>query len=225
VLVVTLDRVLRLLHPLVPFVTSALWDRLPWPGGTGAEAPGAGENRAADLMVAPWPCVGELPRDPDAEDGVAALQELVTLVRSIRKEYGVPEGGPVELALHTEDVTFRDAVESLGPQLARLARVETVRWERARQGTVGAHGVLTSGVEVFLPLEGLVDFERERVRLRDEIARLAGLLEGTEKKLANESFVSRAPAEVVERERDKAHGQREQLAKLQAKLDLFQGRE
>jgi valyl-tRNA synthetase len=225
VLVVTLDRVLRLLHPLVPFVTSALWDRLPWPGGTGAEAPGAGENRAADLMVAPWPCVGELPRDPDAEDGVAALQELVTLVRSIRKEYGVPEGGPVELALHTEDVTFRDAVESLGPQLARLARVETVRWERARQGTVGAHGVLTSGVEVFLPLEGLVDFDRERVRLRDEIARLAGLLEGTEKKLANESFVSRAPAEVVERERDKAHGQREQLAKLQAKLDLFQGRE
>ncbi|HSR41626.1 MAG TPA: class I tRNA ligase family protein, partial [Longimicrobiales bacterium] len=215
VLVTVFDRTLRLMHPLVPFVTAALWDRLPWPEG---------RDRAEDLIVAPWPRVGELPREEDAERRLGDLQELITSVRSLRKEYGVPEGETVEVVLHAEQDGFRDTVESQGRQLDRLARIGAVRWGRAESGTIGAHDVLTCGVEVFLPLEEVVDLGRERERLRGEIERLQGQLASTERKLANEQFVAKAPDDVVEKEREKGASQRDQLEKLRAKLDLFEGR-
>ncbi|MGD2068605.1 MAG: valine--tRNA ligase [Gemmatimonadota bacterium] len=219
-LVVVLDRVLRLLHPLTPFVTAALWDRLPWPSGPGAE------ERPEDLMIAPWPGPGDLTpgRDAEAEARMAALQELVTGVRSLRKEYGVPEGQQVTVLLASGSAAFREAVEGQRTQLDRLARVGDVRWERAGEGTIGAHAVLTNGAEVFLPLEDVVDLDRERERLRGEIDKLEGYLRGTESKLENEQFVTKAPEEVVDREREKARSQREQLDKLREKLDLFEGR-
>jgi valyl-tRNA synthetase len=84
--------------------------------------------------------------------------------------------------------------------------------------------VLKNGAEVFLPLEGVIDLDRERERLQDEIARLRGQLAGTEKKLANEAFVTRAPEEVVQKERDKAASLRDQASKLDEKLSALEGR-
>ncbi len=207
-----LDRSLRLLHPYVPFVTSALWERLPWP---------AGEARPADLMMAPWPQEG--PRDEEAEAQMAALQELVTEVRSLRKEYGVPEGESVAVDLRGGTDTVRSAVDAQGAALARLARVAEVRWDGGGGGVIGAHAVLSGGTELFLPLEGVIDLERERKRLRGEIEGLAKQLAGAEKRLENEQFVTRAPAEVVEREREKAGALREQEGKLRDKLRLLEG--
>jgi valyl-tRNA synthetase len=88
---------------------------------------------------------------------------------------------------------------------------------------VGASAVLRSGTELFLPLAGVIDLDRERTRLRDEAGRLEGLATGTEKKLANEGFVAKAPPEVVEREREKLAGYREQVVKLRAKLAALEG--
>jgi valyl-tRNA synthetase len=215
VLVTVFDRTLRLLHPLIPFVTTELWGRLPWPRG---------EEKAEDLMVAPWPRSGELPRSPEAENRLDILQSLVTSVRSLRKEYGVPEGESVRVLLHAEGDQIQETLQGQGRQLDRLARIGEVRWGRADAGTIGAHDVLSSGLEVFLPLAGVVDLDRERDRLRGEIDRLAGLLSSTDRKLANEQFVAKAPAEVVERERVKAASQSDQLEKLKAKLDLYEGR-
>jgi len=83
---------------------------------------------------------------------------------------------------------------------------------------VGAHAVLKNGAEVFIPLEGVIDIARERERLQGEIERLGGQVEGSRKRLANEKFVQQAPAEVVEREREKARSFEEQLDKLTSKL-------
>jgi valyl-tRNA synthetase len=213
-LIHVLDRVLRLLHPLVPFVSSALWEKLPLPE----------EERAAALMMAPWPDVDASFLNEDAEARLRALQELIASTRSLRKEYGVGEGDEIEVALATEDPAFRETVESEAPALSRLARVSAVRWERAVEGTIGAHSVLTNGAELFLPLEGVIDLARERERLAQEIGRLEGQVRSSEGKLSNEQFVQRAPADVVEREREKVRSQREQLAKLQEKLALFRGR-
>ena len=102
--------------------------------------------------------------------------------------------------------------------------MEPTHPERAGEGTIGAHAVLTGGAEVFLPLEDVVDLERERRRLREEMERLEDRLRDTRRKLDNEQFVTKAPEEVVEREREKARSQREQLEKLGEKLDLFEGR-
>lgn len=215
-LVHVLDWALRLMHPVVPFVTTALWDRLPW---------FEGRERPEDLCVAPFPAdLGEL-RNADAAKRVAAFQELVTAVRQLRKEYGVGEGAPVTLHLDTDDADFRGAVEGLRAQLGRMARVEELTWDRPPNGAIGASAAMTSGGELFLPLEGLVDLDRERQRLRDEIARLEGLKAGTERKLANESFVSRAPAEVVQKERDKLASADEQIGRLGERLAQFAGGE
>jgi valyl-tRNA synthetase len=117
----------------------------------------------------------------------------------------------------------REGLSGRGPELERLARIETLVDEPAAEGAVGAHAALQAGGEVFLPLEGVVDVERERERLAAEMSRVEKLLAGTEGKLSNEGFVSRAPEEVVAREREKAASQREQLAVLRDKLRLFEG--
>jgi valyl-tRNA synthetase len=213
-LVQVLDGVLRLLHPLVPFVSSALWEKLPVPAGKRAEA----------LMIAPWPQADQRLCDDDAEARMRAFQELITTTRSLRKEYGVGEGEEVVLALATQDPGFRQTVENEASALSRLARVSSVRWERAADGTIGAHSVLTNGAELFLPLEGVIDLARERERLAQEIQRLEQQVRAGEARLSNEQFVQRARPDVVEKEREKLRTQKEQLAKLQEKLDFFRGR-
>ena len=210
-LVVVLDGICRLLHPLTPFVTSALWDRLPSPGGAA---------RAEALMVAEWPEPDETLIDPGAETGIGELQELITQVRSLRKEYGVAEGTGVDVKLTGLHDGFRNMVEQQETALKRLARVDACELDSAADG-VGAHAVLKNGAELFMPLEGVIDLARERERLQGEMQRLGGQLDGSQKRLATERFVQQAPEEVVEREREKARSFEEQLEKLTGKLAIL----
>jgi valyl-tRNA synthetase len=213
-LIAALDQVLRLLHPVMPFVTTTLWDRLPWPEG---------EARAADLMVAPWPSAPPAWLDESAEARISALQELVTAVRSLRKEYGVGEGEKIALHVVTADERMRETLAGLDGTLERLARISALHFEPAAEGAIGAHAVLQGGAELFLPLEGVVDLARERERLGTELGRVQKQLDATVQKLANEQFVSRAPADVVERERDKARSLEDQRDRLGAKMAVLQG--
>jgi valyl-tRNA synthetase len=200
----------------VPFVTEALWRELPWPEGAGP--------RPESLIIARWPAPERTLVDDDAERRMAAFQELVTTVRSLRKEYGIAEGQPVPLLLTAAD-GLRETLEGQRGALARLARVGELRWDAPAEGTVGAHAVLQGGrVELFLPLADLIDVERERKRLSDESRRLEGQLEGALKRLGNEQFVSKAPAEVVAKERERADALRDQLSKLGEKLGQLGGR-
>ena len=214
-LVTVLDRVLRLLHPIIPFVTTELWDRLPWPEG---------EERPHDLIVAPWPEAPSAWSNEDAERELEGLQEFITTVRSLRKEYGVGEGEGVSVYVDEGSSGIRGSLEGRSGALERMARVSELLWGAAPDGVIGAHGVLKSGAHVFLPFEGVVDLERERERLRSEIERATGLLQGTTRKLDNASFVERAPEEVVDREREKARSLTERLASLGEKLALFEGK-
>ncbi len=211
-LVLVLDRAMRLLHPIVPFVTAELWARLPWPVGV---------PRPDDLIVAPWPEPDFEHASHEVERTMAGLQELIVEVRRLRKEYGVPEGERITIHVTGGPDGFLDTVSEQAAGILQLARVDRIRAER---GTgVGAHGVLSNGTELFVPLEGVIDLERERQRLRDELGRLRGLVEGTRKKLANEAFVSRAPEEVVQKERDRLTQLEEQDSKLRAKLAELEG--
>ena len=215
-LVAMLDGVLRLLHPLTPFVTSALWERLPWP--TGADRPEA-------LIVAPWPEMDPGLVDEDSERRLSELQELVTQVRSLRKEYSVPEGSGVTLRLSAVEDPFKAVVEEQGTTLQRLARVDSFELNAEGNGhaaggagAVGAHAVLKNGVEVFIPLEGVIDVARERERLQEEIDRLDAQVEGARSKLSNDAFLRGAPPDIVDREREKQRSFEEQLNKLRGKL-------
>ncbi|NJD18601.1 MAG: valine--tRNA ligase [Gemmatimonadetes bacterium] len=212
-LVLALAGAFRLLHPIMPFITAELWSRLPWPEG---------EPRPDDLIVAPWPTLDPSLADPGAEALMEALQELIVEVRRLRKEYGIAEGTRITIHVHAPDAAVAATVAEQGAALERLARGGRGSTEPAGAG-VGAHAVLKSGIELFLPLEGVIDVQRECARLAGEIGKLDALLAGTERKLANESFVSRAPAEVVDKEREKAAGLREQADKLREKLRALQG--
>ena len=211
-LVTVLDHSFRLLHPIVPFVTAELWSRLPWPEGS---------ERPEDLIVAEWPDGSDGRPDERAERGFEALRELIVEVRRLRKEYGVAEGERIRIQLSGGDPGLLQTVASQLAALERLARVSGVD-ESAGSG-VGAHAVLAGGGELFVPLEGVIDLERERSRLRDEIARLEGQSLATQKKLEKENFVSRAPEEVVQKERDKLVRFDEQANKLRLKLNELEG--
>jgi valyl-tRNA synthetase len=213
VLVHVFDGILRLLHPIVPFVTEYLWDRIPWPEGV---------ERPKGLSVAPWPVPDPALEDAKAEASLGAFQELVTAVRSLRKEYGVGEGAMVPLVVGGVGADRRSYLEGEAPRLEQLARVGELHFGPSAGRGVGASAVTRDGTELFIPLEGLIDLDQERRRLRAEIERLDGQVAGAEKKLSNEQFVGRAPAEVVQKEREKMGAFSEQRSKLREKLTALE---
>ena len=210
VLVHVLDTVCRLLHPLVPFVTEELRGLLP-----------ASDERRGPCIVAPWPEPDAGFVDPQAEADFDWLRDLVVMVRGMRKEYGVGEGR--EVVLHATGGDQGDVLAARGEMLRRLARIGRVEADPAPDGTAGASAVMRDGTELFMPLTGLIDIERERERLTRETGRLEGRMRGMRAKLANENFVTRAPAEVVEREREKLATCKVQFTKLQEKLTSLAG--
>ena len=113
-------------------------------------------------------------------------------------------------------------VETQAAAAGRLARVESFHTQERPEG-VGASAVLRSGTEVFIPLGGLIDLDHERTRLSEEVERLDGQLKATNGKLANENFVSRAPDEVVQKERDKVASYSDQIEKLREKINALGG--
>ncbi len=211
-LVAVLDGALRLLHPIMPFVTAELWSRLPWPEG---------EERPEDLIIAPWPEDVEHRVDAGAEAQMEALQAFVVEVRRLRKEYGVGEGQRVVVHVADAPSGLREALQAQSAALERLARVSEVRFEPG--SGAGAAAVLPDGSEIFLPLEGVIDVAREVERLRAELGSTDKQLQAARAKLANENFVTRAPEAVVQRERDKLEQLTEQAEKLRRKIAELEG--
>ncbi len=204
VLAQTFDVALRLLHPVMPFITETLWKRLP------------GRADDASISVAPWPRPDERATDAAALADFALVQQVIGAVRQIRAEYGVQPGQPVRLWVSERHPAL---VAELGT-VERLAKVSAVRFGEA-PSEPGAHAVLDGGAAVFVPLGGALDLEKECNRLGGEEAHLRQLVEGQRRKLDNSQFVSRAPAAVVEGERQKLATWTEQADVLAAKRRIL----
>ncbi|MGW8282788.1 MAG: valine--tRNA ligase, partial [Gemmatimonadota bacterium] len=207
---VVMDGWLRLLHPVMPFVTEELYCHMP------------GRGSDDTLLFGPWPESGSFPADAEAETAIEALQDVVSSVRNLRSEYSIDPGRRIDLVLVDPPAPLRAALEVESEGLKLLARLETVETAAgAPIGVPGAHAVLRTGGEIFLPLSNLVDLERERRRLIDELDRLSSLLAAARGKLENAGFLERAPAEVVEREREKAVSLQERYDRLIEKKATF----
>jgi len=207
-----LDGWLRLLHPIMPFITEELYCHLP---GNGAED---------TLLRGPWPSGAGIERSPGAAEAVEALQEVVGAVRNLRSEYGVDPGRRVDLLLVDPPPALRAALEAETEGLVRLARLSSIEVaSRTPEGEPGAHVVLRAGGEVFVPLRDVVDLARERERVEEELERLEGLLASTRKRLASPGFLSGAPPEVVEREREKETAFEERRTRLAEKRTVLGG--
>ncbi len=197
------DAVLRLLHPTMPYITETLWRRLPG-------------NDGATIVTAPWPDARAGRLDAGVEREFAFAQAIVNAVRAARADYGVPPGRTVAVSLAGLDEDGRRAVDATRAMIVRLARIEQL--DEAPPAGAGAHAVLPGRASLFVALGGAIDVTKECARLGEELARLEKLLAGLRAKLANASFTSRAPAEVVEGERAKEQEWSAKAAALSAKL-------
>ena len=148
------------------------------------------------------------------------MQELVGAIRGIRAEYGVQPGQPVRVVVSRDGGAPDPALGRERATVSRLAKVSELAFREATE-RVGGHAVLSDGTSVFVPLGDAIDVGRECGRLSGEVDRLAQLVASQEKKLGNQQFVSRAPADVVNRERQKLAGWREQREVLVRKRELL----
>ncbi len=198
------DYALRLLHPIMPFITETLWQRLPFP---------VAADRCEFLAIAPWPLPH--PRSVSATDDMSRfdlVRDAVKAVRQIRSDYAIPPGKSIAVIVQSRANSglFTEHASLMG----RLTRT-VVRVGGESAGAGAAHSVLTDGSEVIVPLGGLVDLTKECGKLGAELAQLEVQLEALSKRLRNPGFTSRAPAAVVEGERKKEEEwieRREQLA-------------
>jgi valyl-tRNA synthetase len=208
VLAQTFDVALRLLHPVMPFITEALWRRFP----TRAED--------ASISIAPWPRPDSRAEAADALAQFGKVQELVSAVRAIRAEYGVQPGQAVRAVITGDNGPTLAALRREQATVIRLAKLSELSFEESAE-RVGGHAVLSDGTAVFVPLGDTIDVGRECSRLGSEVDRLIRLVESQEKKLGNQQFVSRAPSDVVERERQKLSTWKEQREVLLKKRELL----
>jgi len=194
-----LDVLLRLLHPFIPFITEEIWQRIPHQGET--------------IMLRAYPISCEQWKDSSAESSMALVQELITAIRTARAENGVDPRVKVPVYLRVDD-SKRDLVQAEERRILRLVQADKL----VVDAVLPTEGVMLQGVtplaEFAVPLEEFVDVAAEQKRLEKELNRVAGELQGVEKKLANEDFRGKAPVEVVAR----AEARREELRDLHRRL-------
>ena len=202
-LVTTLETTLRLLHPFMPFITEEIWQRLPHDGDS--------------IMIAPYPKAGRRRVDATAERDMAVLMGAVAAIRTIRGEMRVPPG--VTLAVTAKTAGTHGALlrehAALVQALARATLTVDPRAARPRASALGVVG----GTELYVTLEGVVDLGAERQRLEKEIRRAEEAIAFGRAKLARPEFAERAPAEIVEKEREKLVEQEALRDKLVASLE------
>jgi valyl-tRNA synthetase len=209
-LVETLEATLRLLHPFMPFISEELWQRLPHRGES-IPAP------TRSIMIAPFPKAGRKGRDPEAERLMAPLLDVVSAIRTIRSESRISPAVELAVSVKPASPEVAAALAASASVVGSLARAAvTVAGDGARPAS-SAMAATPSG-DVFVRLEGVVDFESERARLRKEVERARKEIAFLEGKLGRPEFVERAPAEVVERERARLVEQQQTAQKLAASL-------
>ncbi|MBI4772925.1 MAG: valine--tRNA ligase [Deltaproteobacteria bacterium] len=197
----TLLALLKMLHPFMPFVTEEIWNLVP---GT--------QN---SIMTATYP---EFEKwvDNGVEEEMALLMDVISSVRNIRGEMHIPPSKDVDLILYSTNSSDLEQLKELDTYIRDLCKVQQIQWRRDGDRPKKAASAVCRNVEVFVPLEGLIDFGYECKRLKKELDKIDKELGYARKKLVNEDFLSRAPKQVVAKEREKAEELEGRLKKLEA---------
>jgi valyl-tRNA synthetase len=206
-----LEAILRIAHPVIPFLTEAVWREI---------APLLGRI-GPTIMLEPFPETDESALDPEAEAELDWVRGIIEGVRNIRGEMDLPTGRPIPALLAGCDATDRERLERNRTFLMQLARLEHIEVLAEETEAPPAAIQLVGAMRVLVPMAGLIDRDAELARLDKELERRRQDVARLEKKLANESFVAKAPAEVVEKERAKHDEAVDALAKLVAQRETI----
>ena len=211
VLATVLDHTLRVFHPLIPFITEALWERL------NEVVPERAFGESGKLLtVSVWPKAGDGWKDESAGRAMALLQDLIRGLRESRNRHGVTPGKKVELLVVAQGEE-KEIIEANREIIGRLAHVGELVVQSEGQKPDQAASVLTGGVQAFIP--GIVDSERELAKLGKQREQLVGRITMAQKKLGNENFVNRAKPEIVERERENLKAFQSQLSAIEVQME------
>ena len=207
ILVYVLDNTLRLLHPIMPFVTEEIWQSVPHVGES--------------LVVATYPTVHPEQMDEKAAEEMEFLMDFIRSVRTVRNEMNTPLSKPINIIAKVSDAAHYAILKENESYIARFSNPEEFVYGEDVEAPSDAVTSVITGAEIYVPLAGLINIEDEIARLEKEAEKLQQEVDRVEKKLSNEKFVAKAPAAVVEAERAKGadyHAQREAVLERIATL-------
>jgi valyl-tRNA synthetase len=220
VLVRVLETLLRLLHPIMPFLSEEIWQNLPddvRADGRGARDEGR-KGKVESIMIAPYPVADEKMINAAIEQDMRMVMDLIMAIRNIRGEMNIAPSLQIRAVVKVENEDLGRQLEKSSGYVKTLARLSELRigTSEAKPRSV-ATGVIR-GAEVYVPLEGILDLAQERDRLKKEMAKISKDIEVFSKKLSNKSFVEKAPKDVVEKDTAKLEEFKEKQRKLEQSL-------
>lgn len=199
VLLYSLDKILKMLHPFMPFVTEEIYQQI---------------NKDASIVVSEWPKTDESLSDDSAKEEMATLVDIIKSVRHTRNEVNTPLSKPINIYIEVKDTALKSRLEKNSHYITRFCNPEALVITESVTLDEETKTDVLSNVTVVLPLAGLINFEEEVARLEKELQRLEGELKRVNGKLNNEKFTSKAPSHVVleeEAKRDKYTSQYEEV--------------
>ena len=195
------EEMLKLIHPFMPFISEEIWHLL------------KERNDKESISITDYPVFDEKKIDEKSENEISYLQNIITALRNIRGEMNIPPSKKINAFIKTDELTASQI-----KYITSLAKVKNIQFSSNIEKPKASASSVINNIEIYVPLEGLINLDVEKERLQKEINRLKGVLNGVTKKLSNEKFVNNAPKQVVERERQKQADWENSLDKLKSIL-------
>jgi valyl-tRNA synthetase len=211
-LLYVLETSLRLLHPIMPFITEEIWQRV---------APMSGKS-GNTIQLQPFPIHDPALLNPTVEQQISWLQQISLAIRNIRSEMQVSPAKKVSVSLRNGNTQDKKLIADFAEWIKTLAKVESLHWLADNEQPPQSATAVVGDLQLFFPLADLINVEEEIVRLKREIAKLEIELEKSKIKLSNDSYVNKAPADVVAKERDRVAEWQAALSKLLQQLNTLQ---
>ncbi|QYA49322.1 valine--tRNA ligase [Nosocomiicoccus ampullae] len=209
VLLYTLDKILKMLHPFMPFVTEEIYQAI---------------DSNQSIVVSEWPTVDESLSNEESNNTMSLLVDIIKSVRQTRNEVNTPLSKPIDIKIEIKDSTSRQLIEENTHYITRFTNPETLEIGEKINIEDDAKTQVVKGATVVLPLEGLIDLDEEIERLEKELERLDGELKRVKGKLSNEKFVQNAPEKIVNQEKEKQASYLEQYEDVNSRLNELRGK-
>ena len=198
--------ILPLMHPFTPFITEELWSFFK-------------DKNQPDLIVSMWPN-GNYDFDDDVDGAMTVLQELITSIRAIRSRMNIAPSKNVDLKIKcSKDQS--DLISQNKKLFMALAKIGSYDYGSSMERPPQSATAVVHGMELYIPLDGLVDLDKEKMQLEKRKIKIEGLLVGIDKKLSNKQFINNAPENVVDGERKKGVNLRDELTKINSNLEIL----
>lgn len=206
VAVMVLKGILQMLHPFIPFITEEIWQKIRW----GEDAP--------SIMISPWPAESRSFINDEAEKNMDAIKSAINAIRNIRGEMNIPPNKSAHVVISGTNGANLDLIHAYQHYFEHLANVDQLERLQGAKKPQKAASAIVNDLELYVPLEGLIDFGVERARLEKEISRVEKQLEVLNNKLQSSDFLTKAPEAIIKREKQKKTDFESNLNKLKLNL-------